>query len=439
MLKTFTLKNGIKVATYNLPDLKSVHLRIVTKGGFLVQEQEKNGVAHLMEHMLVQGIPALPTAEKFSEYIEGFAGSYGAYTQQLLVGFDLTLPIFHLHDGLEIVGETFFKPLFDSDALRKEKGVVIDEIKQRMDAKWFKISQFFLKSRFKKNHLLTLDLAGSIPKTRKLKNQDLLEFWKKCFLPENAYLIVVGNFAENKLKSLLSQHLEKYQIKGKLPNFPKMSRDDFSKETVSLRHDKNLRSNYLDISFPSLSLSDSLEERMKQSLALTILGRLRNSRLFKLLRYKKGLVYDIRVGSNMLPGLGYINITSEVSREHLVKVLEEIINELADFVAKGPTEEELKFAKNFLTNYWFMAFDHPTSIAGWIEGELLWEKKIMLPEETAKRLDLIGVKDLIAVMQKNWDFSKINLTIQGAVKVSPKTIKNFKEILKKVNIASKAF
>jgi len=71
MLNTLTLPNGLKVATYNLPSLKSIHLRISVKGGSLVENPDNNGVAHFMEHMLVQGIPSYETAEIFSRFIEG--------------------------------------------------------------------------------------------------------------------------------------------------------------------------------------------------------------------------------------------------------------------------------------------------------------------------------------------------------------------------------
>src|SRR5687767_10339935 len=112
MLKTFTLKNGIKVATYNLPQLKSVHIRISAKGGVVTEKPSKNGVAHFMEHMLVQGIPSLPNVDEFSRYIESLAGTYGANTESTLVRFNLTIPFTHLETGLKIASEVFFEPLF---------------------------------------------------------------------------------------------------------------------------------------------------------------------------------------------------------------------------------------------------------------------------------------------------------------------------------------
>lgn len=429
MLKTFTLKNGIRVATYNLPNLKSVHLRLAAKGGMLVQK--KDGEAHFMEHLLVQGIPMLPNAEQFSSYIESLAGTYGASTSQLEVDFEITLPALHLKTAVQICGETFFEPLFTSEALERERQVVLTEISQRADSKWHKISQFFQNARFVKSSILTRELGGTVKEVKRLTLEELIAYWKKYFVPENVYLTVVGNFSEKNLEEYLQTFLAKYPSNGPFTGFPKIGLADFAPEKISLRHDPSLQSNYLDITFPGVNMGQT-DLRMKQSLALTILGRLRNSRLYRLLRYKKGLVYDVRAGASLLPDLGYVYISSEISQSHLDEVLRLIVDELKNFVQNGPTQEEVDFAKNFLTNQWLMAFDHPSSIAGWIEGELLWEKKIRLPEEIIEQLSAVTPEDILKMMQTSWDFSKLSLTLQGPVRKTPVVTQKLEELIKEL-------
>src|SRR3989344_1979460 len=115
MLNTFTLSNGIRVVTYTMSSLRSVHMQISVKGGSLVENDSNNGVAHFMEHMLVQGIPSFPDAENLSVYIESLAGKYNAYTSQLAVSFNITVPFLHTKDAVRIASEVFFEPLFPQD------------------------------------------------------------------------------------------------------------------------------------------------------------------------------------------------------------------------------------------------------------------------------------------------------------------------------------
>ncbi len=415
MLKCFTLKNGIQVATYQLPNLKSVHLQLSSKGGSLGETLDNNGVAHFMEHLLVQGVPSYPNVEEFSGFIERLAGSYGAYTDSLNVGFGITVPATHLEDAIKIGSEVFFEPLFMEDAIEKERRVIIEEIKQRNDSHWHKISEFFRHTRFGPEHPLAINPGGQVEVIAKVTRQDLIDYWQHYFVPKNTWLLITGGFEQDNLQALITQYFERFEQKGDFPGFPKMDNHDFSKKQVALRHDTQLSSNYVDFAFPSLSLEAPLKQRIQENLALIVLGGLRNSRLFKLLRYQKGLVYHVSCGASLWPGLGYVYISCEVSNDNLDEVVALTLQELTSFMAHGPTEEELTFVKHYLANQWMMAFDHPSAIASWIENDLMWNDQVFLPEDYIKLIEDITVSDLCELMQKYWDVSKINLTIQGAV------------------------
>ncbi len=75
MLKTFKLTNGMQVATYNLPQLRSVYILSSVLGGSLEEPADKNGVAHFMEHMICQGTPSYQTVEELSVFIESLSGN----------------------------------------------------------------------------------------------------------------------------------------------------------------------------------------------------------------------------------------------------------------------------------------------------------------------------------------------------------------------------
>lgn len=423
MLNTFTLKNGIKVATYRLPQVKSVHIHSEVKAGSILETDKNNGVAHFMEHMLVQGVPSLPNVEKFSSFIEGLAGTYGATTDPLTVDFHINLPFNKLETGIHIASEVIFEPLFVPEALEKERVAVINELLQRMDSHFYKISRFFKEVRYPKSHPLYRDTGGDLDIVKKVTIDDLKKYWKEYFLANNTYLLVTGNFEEEELKGLLNKYFEKHPKSERVVKYPEISNSDFTNRTVALRSDQNLKTAYIDFSFPGFATLDPdkySKELLGQSLLTIILGRLRNSRLFKLLRYQKGLVYGVSAGISGVPGINSINISSETGHENLNEVVRLITAELMAFVDKGLTEKELKFAKYFMENQWLMSFDHPSSIASWIGHELLWKKNIRLPEDSIEELKGIDNKFLLDLMKKHWDFSKLNLVIQGPVEESAK-------------------
>jgi predicted Zn-dependent peptidase len=413
MLKTYSLPNGTHIATYHLPNLKSIHLRISTKGGSIVESAEDSGLAHFMEHMLVQGIPSYPTAEEFSRYIEGLAGNYGAYTEKLSVSFNITLPASHIEDAVRIANEVFFHPLFREEAVEKERNAVIDEIRQRRDSHWYKISEFFLKSRFAKNHPLLRDGGGELDIIKRLTTADFKRYWHEYFHPNNTYILITGAFESDKLEKLLHKYFAPNPNGRYFAGFPEMTNRDLLKKNVAIRTDKKLSTCYVDLTLPAIEMMAPVDLRVKQNVALVILGQLRNSRLFKLLRYQKGLVYDARAGGVSYPGLGYASASMEVGCENIDEALVLMVSELKNFMTNGPTKEELDFAKNYLTSQWDMAFDHPSSIASWVEGHLLWDDKILLPDDYARLIKGITAEDIVEMIGKHWDFTKTILTIQG--------------------------
>ncbi len=418
MVEVFTLLNGLKVATYTMSSLRSVHVQLHVKGGSLVEQKEKNGIAHFMEHMLVQGIPSFPNAQKMSIYIESLAGKYNAYTSQLGVSFEITVPFLHTEDALKIASEVFFNPLFPEDSLEKERRAVINEIKQDMDSRWFKFQEFFKQNRFKKDSPLLRRTGGTLESVKDLSHEDLQDYWKHFFVPNNTYLFLIGNLESGDIRSKIEEYFGSFTSPQTFSGYPELNNEHFLERSVAIRSDNELQVNYIDLVFPSLSLQDNLLLRIQQNIALIILGRLRTSRLFQLLRYEKGLVYSITASDSQWPGLGYAFITSEVSIEHTDEVIELIVGEVDKFRKEGPTEKELDFTKNYLSNSWLMAFDNPGSIAEWISEDFLWKEKILLPEDYIEILKKITVKDLITVMNKNWDFSKLQLIIQGPLEDS---------------------
>lgn len=430
MLNTFTLSNGIRVVTYSMSSLRSVHMQISVKGGSLVENDTNNGVAHFMEHMLVQGIPSFPNGRLLSTFIEGLAGKYNAYTSQLTVSFGITVPFLHTQDAVRIASEVFFEPLFPEDAIEKERRAVINEIKQDMDSRWYKFQEFFKKTRYIEHSPLQRRIGGTIDVIEKLNRQDLLDYWNKYFVPKNSYIFLIGNLSQSNIKDLFEQYFCKHKSNKTFLGYPEMSNKDFAERNVAIRNDKELQVNYMDLVFPSISTKADILLRIKQSIALIILGRLRTSRLFQLLRYEKGLVYGITASDSQYPNLGNAFISSEVSSEHLDEVIDLITKEVLSFKNTGPLEKELDFTKNYLANSWLMSFDNPNSIAEWISDDFLWKDDILLPEDYIKLLNQVTVKSLVEMMQENWDMSKLQLIIQGPITNNSKNVKKYASLIK---------
>lgn len=429
MLQKRILENGLRVVTYKMSSVKSIHVSITVKGGSLVEDKMKSGLAHYMEHMLVQGIPSLPNAQQVSTFIESLSGVYNAFTSSLTVQFFIRVPYLHIEDAMRIASEVFFSPLFPEDSIEKERVAVLNEISQELDSRWFKFNEFSRKTRFVPKSDMHKRIGGTLETVKTITRDDLLGYWKKYFTPKNTYLFIGGNFQDAELEKLLNIYFENVQSDRTFSGFPDITEKDFKPSQVAIRRDTSLKTNYIDLSFPSIGVEASSEAHIHHFLAQTILGRLRSSRLFRVLRYEKGLVYDVSVGSNEWPETGFSTIYSEVQPESLEEVTRTIVEEVHKFMQEGPTQDELDFAKNFLTNQWLMAFDNPHSIAGWVEGQFLWHDKILLPEDDIALLEPVTITDIRDHMKKYWNMQLVQLIIQGPLEASKENKEKYEKIL----------
>lgn len=430
MLKTYTLKNGLNVATYELPAMRSVFLAIYSKSGSIFDDRETSGCAHFMEHILVQGTPSFPSWEVLSDYIEEMSGSYNATTMPQSIRFYVNAPAKSLKELLKIGAEVFYEPLFPEESLERERRAVLEEIKTRQDALWYKNYRFFAKTRFKAGHPMLLDGGGSEEAVLKLQKKDLMDYWSRFFHPKNSYLILVGGIKSAEAKKLIEETFNKYPTGKAFPGFPKISNDDFSGRRVAIREDQDLKSCYIDLSFPSISSSAPLEDRITQGVIRSILGGLSSSRLFRLLRQRRGLVYGVRFGNSYYHNFGYSYVTSEAVKENLEEVVRLIAEELEGFIKNGPTPEEVDFAKNYQMNNVLMQFDHPSNIADWIASDLLWEDKIYTPEEYVRIIKKVDDQRIIDFMQRHWEFDKLNLVLQGPIEDSSQNLSKYRNLVK---------
>ncbi len=417
------------MATYSIPQMKSVFLSETIKGGSIFDAPKTSGLAHFMEHILVEGTPTFPNSEVFHEFIEGLAGTFNAATFPESIKFYINGPANHIEDMIKISSEVFFEPLFPGEGIEKERGAILEEIRQREDGDWYKKAEFFKAIRYKSGHPLLLDGGGSQDSIKKLERGDLIAFHRKLFSPKNTSLVVVGGLDPQKIKGLLEQYFERFETGVSFPGFPKLSNDDLSKRQVRVRHDGSLNTCDIDFSWPTISDAASIEEQITQGVARNILGRLRTSRLYRLLRLQRGLVYGVDMGAAMYQQFGFAYISTKTAPQKVFEVIELITTELSSFVTSGPTQEELKHAKNFSLNQVLMQFDHPSNIADWIEGDLIWKPTIYAPGEYAKMIEKVDKDKVMDFMKKHWDFNKLNLTVQGPIKNTRVNVSKFEKIV----------
>jgi len=353
-------------------ELPLISIDIWCKAGSSFEDVDKNGTAHFLEHMIFKGSNKIMPGE-FDHKIESLGGVSNASTGYDDVHYHVLVPPNNFRESLALLTNIVVAPDFNPDEFIKEKGVVIDEIKQQNDQPEERLFNYFLKRVW-----LSPNYANSILGTehsiKNLEINDLVKFHSKHYTTEKICIAIAGNLSEEIYKIF-----EKSDLSGikKSPNLINLK----NKPSLKIRNGRE------SVKFDSLEFSrifmawfiPNLNDQ-KTIIGLEILASIlsvgRNSRLVKILKEDSNLVESVYVDVNAgeLGGLFIIEASCESKDIDLVeKQIDKTINEISNCDAL--TLDEIKKAINIVKSNYIFNLETSTQLSSFFGNELLWGRK----------------------------------------------------------------
>ncbi|MDC3046039.1 insulinase family protein [Prochlorococcus sp. AH-736-A20] len=353
-------------------ELPLISIDIWCKAGSSFEDVDKNGTAHFLEHMIFKGSNKIMPGE-FDHKIESLGGLSNASTGYDDVHYHVLVPPSNFKESLALLTNIVIAPDFNADEFIKEKGVVIDEIKQQNDQPEERLFNYFLKRVW-----LSPNYANSILGTensiKNLEINDLVKFHSKHYTTKKICIAIAGNLSEEIYKIF-----EKSDLSGikESPNLINLK----NKPSLKIRNGREL------VKFDNLEFSrifmawfiPNLNDQ-KNIIGLEILASLlsvgRNSRLVKILKEDSSLVESIYVDVNAgeLGGLFIVEASCEYKDIDLVeKKINKTIDEISN--CKAFALDEIKKAINIVKSNYIFNLETSTQLSSFFGNELLWGRK----------------------------------------------------------------
>ena len=266
-------------------------------------------------------------------------GNMNAFTSKECTSFYATTLSEHLPIAIDIISDMLIHSLIDEKALKKEKGVIIEEIDMYDDSPEDLVHEM-LQQRIWKDHPLGYMISGTKKIVRKVTREQILDFMDTYYVGENMIISVAGNFEEKKILNLLE---EKFAVIKAHSNKSRKvtSRPEYNK--VICKRDKEIEQMHCNIAFNSISYLS--EERYILSVLNSIFGGSINSRLFQKIRENSGLTYSIYSYGSSYRETGLFHIYSAMNPAQTATVIKKIWQIINDIKKKGVTKEELQMTK----------------------------------------------------------------------------------------------
>ena len=353
-------------------ELPLISIDIWCKAGSSFEDVDKNGTAHFLEHMIFKGSNKIMPGE-FDHKIESLGGLSNASTGYDDVHYHVLVPPSNFKESLALLTNIVVAPDFNPDEFIKEKGVVIDEIKQQNDQPEERLFNYFLKRVW-----LSPNYANSILGTensiKNLEINDLVKFHSKHYTTEKICIAIAGNLSEEIYKIFEKSDLSGIKESPNLINLKNKPSLKIRNGRESVKFD-NLEFSRIFMAWFIPNLNDQ-----KNIIGLEILASIlsvgRNSRLVKILKEDSNLVESVYVDVNA-GELGGLFIMEASCESKDIDLVEKQINKTIDEISncKALALDEIKKAINIVKSNYIFNLETSTQLSSFFGNELLWGRK----------------------------------------------------------------
>ena len=353
-------------------ELPLISIDIWCKAGSSFEDVDKNGTAHFLEHMIFKGSNKIMPGE-FDHKIESLGGLSNASTGYDDVHYHVLVPPNNFKESLALLTNIVVAPDFNPDEFIKEKGVVIDEIKQQNDQPEERLFNYFLKRVW-----LSPNYANSILGTehsiKNLEINDLVKFHSKHYTSEKICIAIAGNLSEEIYKIFEKSDLSGIKESPNLINLKNIPSLKIRNGRESVKFD-NLEFSRIFMAWFIPNLNDQ-----KNIIGLEILASIlsvgRNSRLVKILKEDSNLVESVYVDVNA-GELGGLFIMEASCESKDIDLVEKQINKTIDEISncKVLALDEIKKAINIVKSNYIFNLETSTQLSSFFGNELLWGRK----------------------------------------------------------------
>ena len=342
----YTLPNGLVVILSEDHRLPLVSTNIWYHVGPANELPGRTGFAHLFEHMMFEGSKHVPGNSHIRFLEAAGASDLNGTTDFDRTNYFETLPSNQLELALWLESDRmgYLPDKLDQASLTNQQDVVRNERRQSIENSPYGIvDEAVFHLLFPKSHPYHADVMGSHADIQAAKLEDVRNFFKLYYAPNNASLAIVGDFDPGQAK----QWVEKYfgPLKRGAP-VPKISAvtPSITSERRAVIHDQ--------VELPRVYMAWLTSSIFKPGdadadLAAEILGGGKSSRLYKKLVYEKQIALDVSASqqSLILGSVFQIQVTARPG--HSAEEMEKAVDaELDAFRKNGPTAVELERARN---------------------------------------------------------------------------------------------
>ncbi len=346
-IEQFSLKNGLRVVFNRDNSIPVVAVSVYYNVGSRDERKGRTGFAHLFEHMMFQGSENVKKAGHF-QFISNAGGDMNGTTSTERTNYFEALPANQLPLALWLESDRMRSLAVTKENLDNQRNAVQEEKRMRYDNQPYINGLLRINEMIFKNFANAHSTIGSMEDLNAATVEDVSEFFRIYYAPNNAVLVISGDFDPKEARSLVEKYF------GTIPRQPDPPAPDVTEPAeVAVKQDT-----YNDrfAQLPGFILGWKIPARRTPDFyALSLAGNLlfggESSRLYQRLVKGDESVVAIQgfFGERRGPSSMYIFGLPKPGKDP-AQVRQTLISEIKRLATEGPSAEEMEKLRNNLIN-----------------------------------------------------------------------------------------
>jgi predicted Zn-dependent peptidase len=415
-----TLNNGLRIITVPMTDNPSVTVLVMVEAGSKYEDKNNNGLSHFLEHMVFKGTPKRPKAIDISKELDSIGSHYNAFTSQEFTGYYAKADARHLDKIIDVVSDMYNNPLFEEEEIKKEKGVIVEEIRMYKDLPQQNVQNIFMELLYGDTPA-GWNIAGTEDNVKSFTRDQFTKYRSEHYLSSSTIVIVSGSFDE---KETINKIENAFSTIGTGTKSSKLAVKDSQKIPMIKAEFKETDQTHLVIGVRTFPIKD--ERIPAMSVLSTILGRGMSSRLFSKMRDQLGICYYVRTEHNPFTDHGFLSISAGVDNTRVKEAVVGIMEECERLKVEMISDEEMKKAKDYIAGTTMLELETSDARAEYCGYQELMKKVIDLPSNIIEKINKVTAKEVMDLARDIFVNEGLNMAMIGRSKDGEEFNKEFK-------------
>jgi zinc protease len=406
--------NGLVLLLSENHTTPSVSINAIVLAGSRFESDDKAGLASLVGELIDEGTTTR-TSQEIAEAVESVGARFrsaGDYQTSGVQGAFLSQDIWL---GLEITADVLMNASFPEEQINLHSGRRAAQIKSRLDVPRIQASDAFNEVVFA-GHPQHKPAIGYEATVTQLTRDDLIDFYRRYYVPNNTLLSIVGDFDKEELKQRVAEIFGKWEASASFvrPTIPAINRQmqSIEKFIIAAKEQVNIFIGHIGIErknpdFYALLVMDTI---LGSSPGFT-------SRIPRILRDEQGLAYTTYSNITASAGLDAGRFIAYIgtSPENLEQALGGLRGEITRMAKEPVTAQELESAKAYLTGNFVFDFQTNAQIAEFLVEAEVYELGFDYLKTYPDKIRAVTVEEVARVADKYLAPQALTTVVVGPV------------------------